>query len=146
MKLKSILLFGASTLIFANSYSQSVVQTSGKKYVLLEEGTGTWCGYCPDGAEDIERDIEPNYPRCIVASFHNNISFDPMTLTPDDFNNDYIGCSTCYGWPGATIDRNTFSGTVGQGRPWDSYVASDSGLAPKFDVILKFICFLCNFT
>jgi len=134
MKLKSILLLTASSLVFANSYSQSVVQTAGKKYVLLEEGTGTWCGYCPDGAEDIERNIEPHFSRCIVASFHNG---DPMALSPDDYNNDYIGCSTCMGWPGGTIDRNTFSGSVEQMRPWESYVATDTGLAPKFDVIMK---------
>jgi len=133
MKLKSILLLSSALLVFKASFAQYSVTTGGKKYVLLEEGTGTWCGYCPDGAEDIERSIEPNYPRAIVASFHNS---DGMALSPDVFNSTYCGCSTCVGWPAATIDRNLFSGAVGKGRSWDGYIATDSGLTPSFDVTL----------
>jgi len=129
MKLKSILLLSSAMLIYASSFGQLHVTTGTKKYVLLEEGTGTWCGYCPDGAEDIERVIEPNYPRAIIASFHNG---DGLALSPDDFNTQFIS-----GWPGSTIDRNLFSGVVTQNRPWDSYVATDTGLTAKFEVDMK---------
>lgn len=140
MKLKSILL-AVSVLTTAGAYAQSEVFTGGQKYVLLEEGTGCWCGYCPDGSQRIQQTIEPNYPRMIPIAFHNG---DPMALSPDDFNNTYIG-SGGPGWPGATVDRTVFThdyGTsggiktmVGHNRGfWNTDVGVQYGLTPKFDV------------
>ncbi len=97
MKLKSILLGMSAVLGAAGAYAQSEVATGGQKYVLLEEGTGTWCGYCPDGSQRIQETIEPTYPRCIAVAFHNG---DGMALTGDPFNAAYIT-----GFPGGTVDR-----------------------------------------
>ncbi|MBX2904730.1 MAG: T9SS type A sorting domain-containing protein [Taibaiella sp.] len=139
MKLKSILL-ALSVAATASVYAQSEVSTGGQKYVLLEEGTGCWCGYCPDGSQRIQQTIEPSYPRMIPIAFHNG---DPMALSPDDFNNTYIG-SGGPGWPGATVDRTVFthdygsSGIktmVGHNRGfWNTDVGVQYALAPKFDV------------
>jgi Secretion system C-terminal sorting domain/Outer membrane protein Omp28 len=128
MKLRSTLLLSSALLMMTHAYGQMHVSSGTTRYVLLEEGTGSWCGYCPDGAEDIEGSLEPSYPHLLVASFHNA---DPMALTPDVFNTDYI---SSVGWPGATIDRNSFSGSVPQGRPWESYVATDYTTTPNFSV------------
>ncbi|MCD6011629.1 MAG: hypothetical protein K0Q79_1491 [Flavipsychrobacter sp.] len=139
MKLKSILLLSASVLIFGNSYGQSKVSTGGKKYTLLEESTGTWCQWCTDGAQVIEADIVPhgadtNYPRAIIASFHNGGS-DLMTLPGDPFG---TGTGFISGWPGGTVDRAPYSGNVSLGRnSWESAVIARNGLTPNFDVSME---------
>ncbi len=52
---------------------------------LVEEYTGTWCGYCPRGFAALEY-IKENYPEFVVASFHasnGSSSIDPMEVTED---------------------------------------------------------------
>jgi hypothetical protein len=110
------------------SHAQYFVTTGHSKYVLLEEGTGTWCGYCPDGAEDIERNIIPLFPNAIVASFHNG---DTLALTPDVFNSTYMYTS---GWPTATIDRVPYEGNVDVIRPWDTCVNNRLHASANFQV------------
>ncbi|MDE5793981.1 MAG: hypothetical protein K2I08_04600 [Muribaculaceae bacterium] len=44
---------------------------------LIEEFTGTWCGYCTRGYAALEY-IKENYPEFVVAAYHNN---DPMQVT-----------------------------------------------------------------
>ncbi|MES2704065.1 MAG: T9SS type A sorting domain-containing protein [Bacteroidota bacterium] len=135
MKLRSILLMASASLVFSNAFSQTHVTTGTQKYTLLEEGTGTWCGYCPDGSQRLQETVEPGYPRCIVASFHNG---DPMALTGDPFNAAYIT-----GFPGASIDRVPFthpssSGPVTSINVNRGYWATDVGvrdiLTPNFQI------------
>lgn len=135
MILKSILLFSSALLIFSSSYAQLHVTTNGKKFVLLEEATGTWCGYCPDGAQNIQETIEPSFPQCIVASFHGPQGYgEPMMIAGDPF---CTGAHYSGSFPYGCVDRNMFSGVVGKSRRWDNYIATDTGLTPKFDVSMK---------
>ena len=46
---KSILLCSSALLMLTGSYAQNSVTTGGLKYTLMEEITGQWCGFCPDG-------------------------------------------------------------------------------------------------
>lgn len=140
MKLKSILLASASMLMFGDSYGQSKVTTGGKKYTLMEEATGTWCQWCPDGAQVIEEDIvkhgvDTNFPRAIVASFHNGGS-DMMTLPGDPFS---AGTPYITGFPMGTVDRAPYpSSTVGLSRgSWPAAVAARNALTPNFDVSME---------
>jgi len=135
MKLKFILLSASALLMATTGRSQTHTTTGGQKYTLVEEGTGTWCGYCPDGAQDLQEKIEPTYPRVISVAFHNG---DPMTLSPDDFNSTFIGGTGNPGWPGGCIDRAPGVGTsIGQNRGyWLSDVAARNSLTPKFDVTM----------
>ncbi len=134
MKLKSILLASASMLMFGDSFAQSKVSTGTQKYTLLEEGTGTWCGYCPDGSQRIQQTIEPTYPRAICVSFHNG---DAMELSGDPFNSAFIT-----GFPGATIDRKMWthapdpaSQNVNRGY-WGTDVGVQDAITPNFQVDL----------
>lgn len=62
---------------------------------VLEEYTGTWCGYCPRGWVGLER-MNTLYPNDFIAiSYHNG---DPMTFTEDYPSN-------VPGFPYAIIDR-----------------------------------------
>ncbi len=138
MKLKSILLVSASMLMFGDSYGQSKVTTNGQKYVLVEEGTGTWCQWCPDGAQVIQEDLLPAFPRVVVASFHNRTS-DSMTLPGDPFNN---GTGYMTSFPGGAVDRVNYTSPLGTDvniyrRYWDDAVTSQMALTPNFDVSME---------
>lgn len=66
-----------------------------KKRPLLEEYTGTWCGYCPRGFVALEKMAEL-YPEDFVAlSYHND---DPMEITTEF-------PSAVSGFPAAWMDR-----------------------------------------
>eukprot|EP01036_Dinobryon_divergens_P059702 gene59702-79646_t len=43
---------------------------SGTKNVLVEEGTGAWCGYCPDGHLRM-KDIKTQTPSVVTVMHHN---------------------------------------------------------------------------
>ena len=79
---------------------------SATKNVLVEEGTGAWCGYCPDGGLILHNVLE-TYPNAIGISLHN---MDSMA-TPDGdavtqhFNN--------VGFPFGMVDRAYFGATLG---------------------------------
>lgn len=136
MKLKFILLLSA--FIATRTFAQTNVTTGTAKYTLLEEGTGTWCGYCPDGSQRLQQTVEPTHPREITASFHNG---DPMALTGDPFNAAFIT-----GFPGGSIDRVPFTHPNSSGTPvtavnvnrgyWNTDVGVRDTVTAKFQVDL----------
>jgi len=82
----------------------TVSQTSLKK-VLFEEGTGTWCGWCPRGAVAMEY-MTTTYPdQFIGVAVHNG---DPMTLAAYDNGADFSG------FPGMNVDRVVLGADVSQ--------------------------------
>ncbi|NGF74769.1 Omp28-related outer membrane protein [Fluviicola sp. SGL-29] len=87
-----------STII--TTLSQSPV-----KKVIIEEGTGTWCGWCPRGAVAMDY-MEATYPdRFIGIAVHNG---DPMTVSAYD-NGASFG-----GYPSANVDRSMLDVGVSQ--------------------------------
>lgn len=68
------------------------------KFVIGEEATGTWCGWCPRGAVMLDR-MEENYQGFFQGiAVHNG---DPMVVEEyDDGMGDYIS-----GYPSALVDR-----------------------------------------
>lgn len=68
------------------------------KRVVGEEGTGTWCGWCPRGAVFMDQ-MATNYPNTWVGvAVHNG---DPMTVTAYDTE---IG-NLISGYPSGVLDR-----------------------------------------
>jgi hypothetical protein len=69
-----------------------------KKRILVEEGTGTWCGFCPRGAVYMDS-LWHNYAdKFSLVAVHNG---DPMTVTAyDNFIGGFIG-----GYPEVVVDR-----------------------------------------
>jgi hypothetical protein len=66
------------------------------KNVVIEEGTGTWCGWCPRGAVAMEY-MYDNYPTQFIGiAVHNG---DPMTVT------EYDNGANISGFPGCNVDR-----------------------------------------
>lgn len=79
---------------FRNVYIQGLSQIPAKS-IVYEEGTGTWCGWCPRGFVAMEY-MEENYSNFIGIGVHNG---DPMVVTEYDNN---INLS---GYPSSNVDR-----------------------------------------
>ena len=70
---------------------------------LLEEGTGTWCGWCPRGIVAMEY-VSENYPEQFAGvAIHNG---DEMAMSNNGEILTYIGIT---GFPSMMIDRTSFS-------------------------------------
>jgi thiol-disulfide isomerase/thioredoxin len=68
------------------------------KQVIVEEATGTWCGWCPRGAVWMER-LQDEYPDHFIGlAVHNN---DPMAN--EDYDAGLGGLIS--GYPSAVVDR-----------------------------------------
>ncbi|MGJ8661949.1 MAG: hypothetical protein ACSHXL_07920, partial [Bacteroidota bacterium] len=68
------------------------------KMVVGEEGTGTWCGWCPRGAVFMDR-FENDYDEFWAGIAVHNGSNDPMVCEPYDQGMNFSS------FPGAKIDR-----------------------------------------
>ncbi|MDL5046445.1 Omp28-related outer membrane protein [Oscillatoria amoena NRMC-F 0135] len=102
---------------------------SGTKNVLIEEGTGAWCGYCPDGHLRM-KDIKTQTPSVVAVMHHNG---DGMTNT----NSNTVNSTYATGYPYGMIDRTLFSGqtTVGQNRGlWASRVATQANVPAPLEI------------
>ncbi|GJM34380.1 MAG: hypothetical protein DHS20C18_33810 [Saprospiraceae bacterium] len=70
------------------------------KHVVVEEGTGTWCQWCPRGAVFMDF-MTVNYPDYFVGiAVHNN---DPMEVT--EYDNGVSTFPGFTGYPGIIVDR-----------------------------------------
>ena len=75
------------------------------KAVVIEEGTGTWCGWCPRGAVAMDYMVS-TYPNDFIGiAVHNG---DPMTVTAYDNGADISG------FPGCNVDRVLLDASVSQ--------------------------------
>ena len=104
MKLKFFVLLSVLVIMYTCSFGQDSVSTGASKYVLVEEATGAWCGYCPDGEQVMEQQIKAVYPKANVISWHGPAGEgDPMDMAGDPY------CSILpydsLGFPSGMIDR-----------------------------------------
>lgn len=80
----------------SQSISFNTVTREAKKAVVIEEGTGTWCKWCPGGAVNIEN-MSKKYPETFIGiAIHNG---DPMKF------NSYNQSSGFRGYPSYHLDR-----------------------------------------
>ena len=118
-----ILFFGL--LVFGGCEDQSddfeisKVPATFTKKVLIEEFTGAWCGYCPDGAHRVENLINDNDGRVVGVSLH---SGDAMEVAHTNY------LETTYqntGFPSGMVDRVSVNGSTSLNRGYWEYVAYD---------------------
>ncbi len=74
---------------------RTISQDGGTK-ALIEEGTGTWCGWCPRGAVAMEYMYNNHSDKFVGVAVHNG---DPMT------NIEYDNAVSFTGFPGMHMDR-----------------------------------------
>ena len=77
--------------------------------VLIEEGTGTWCQYCPQGADSLKSVIAQNPGRVYGISYHGGHASEPMQTPSTAIWTAQIGLT---GWPQASINRIRFEGAT----------------------------------
>ena len=138
-------ILSAALLLSAGSYAQTPVSTSGHKYVLIEEITGAWCGFCPDGKTVLDQVLAAQ-PYAIGVSFHDTA----LGWPPSSYENlacpnghtfvytpGYLGSNG--GFPCGTIDCVPGSDNyVGQNRSlWPSEVSNRLSAAPMFDITMS---------
>ncbi|MEQ1744305.1 MAG: Omp28-related outer membrane protein [Saprospiraceae bacterium] len=85
------------------SYSINVVQPQPNRKVVVEEGTGTWCTWCPRGAVMMDY-IAENYPNlAIPIAVHNAQASYPDPMQNSTYNAGMVGLIA--GFPGGRVER-----------------------------------------
>lgn len=104
-----------------------------KKRILLEQHTGAWCGWCPDGTVVMDKLIEKYPDQVVGVKWHNG---DAMVLTEQATFASTFGIT---GYPAGTVDRVKFGQAAGISRgSWASAVESLLEVEPVVDVATNF--------
>ncbi len=117
----------ADTLTFDLFVNSGV---SGSKKVLIEEGSGAWCGYCVDGHYRLKGILEAN-PTTVFAGVHHN-SDGMVNASSNDINTTYQT-----GYPYGMVDRKKFDDqdNVGMNRTlWAAKAAAQLNEATPVNV------------
>lgn len=75
--------------------------------VVLEEGTGNWCGWCPYAHEIVDQLKEAHPDNLVVISYHGGSATEPMKITEGESLMNKLGLN---GWPNAAVQRWLFQG------------------------------------
>lgn len=129
---KILLSLSALSLLATGANAQQKVATEGNKNVIVHEGTGTWCGWCVDGA--LKLDAMTTNPKVIGVAVHNQ---DAMAFADGNtYNSTYAT-----GYPFGTVDCSpqnldpNYPNSVGFRRAyWQGHVDARLAEAPKFDL------------
>jgi hypothetical protein len=126
------------------SQAQLSVTTGGQKYVVVEDVTGAWCQFCPDGTV-VQEQVLAATPRAIGVAMHNA---DKMSFA--DANAVMASPNLVCGYPGGLINRKNFNCSycssgcttaltaVGRNN-WQTVVDNELALptgAPKWDITM----------
>jgi hypothetical protein len=112
MKPSKILAIALISLVTVGAHAQV-------KNVLLEQHTGTWCGWCPDGNVKMDEVIDLHGDRVIGVKIHNG---DAMEISEQSVIASFLGLT---GYPTGSVDRKKFGGSVFLSRnDWMSSVES----------------------
>lgn len=110
-KLPLILLF---TFFAFATYGQTIVSTTPEnKNVVLEEFTGIYCVYCPDGHAIAKSIQDANPGRVSLINIHTGGYANPTGSDPDfrtPFGSAIAGQSGLTGYPSGTVNRHVFPG------------------------------------
>jgi hypothetical protein len=116
--------------------SISILSAVPNKKVLIEEFTGTNCGWCPDGQTKLFTiDTASATSNVIMASIHNN---DKMSFAAGDT----IISKNDNGFPGAMIDRFYFPSygkTVLDRLNWNTYLIQRQSMVVPVTILLTSI-------
>ncbi|MBS1643582.1 MAG: Omp28-related outer membrane protein [Bacteroidetes bacterium] len=115
------ILFALASIATLSATAQTTV-----KKVFIEDYTGTWCGWCPEGTVLLEG-LEDQYPATVIPIANHN--GDQLQTTDGATIDNDLGVNS---YPNGSIDRFQFSGetkiSVSRGK-WASYVSSRLGTA-----------------
>ena len=112
----------ALALVTTFAFAQTFVSTTPEnKNVVLEEFTGIYCGFCPDGHVIGQGLHDANPNDVFLINIHTGGYSNPNGPNDPDFNCLYgaaIGAASgLAGYPAGTVNRATFAGISPQGSP-----------------------------
>ena len=112
----------ALALVTTFAFAQTFVSTTPEnKNVVLEEFTGIYCGFCPDGHVIGQGLHDANPNDVFLINIHTGGYSNPNGPSDPDFNCPYgaaIGAASgLAGYPAGTVNRATFTGISPQGSP-----------------------------
>lgn len=133
--MKKLLLTSLILGAVGSSYAQTV------KKVIIEDFTGRWCQFCPDGTVVLEDLHDANPTNLIPVASHNDNNAgtvggtsDPLEIAEGAAIPAFVGIG---GFPSGAIDRKMFSGetTVGVSRSkWGTYFSQQSALTAPVSI------------
>jgi hypothetical protein len=136
--MKKLFLLSLSSCLGLTAMAQYSVTTGGQKYVVVEDVTGAWCQYCPDGTV-VQEQVLAAHPRAIGIALHNN---DKMSFS--DGNSVMASPNLVCGYPGGLINRKNWNGayastgclalTAAGRNVWDQLTGQETATTPKWDV------------
>ncbi len=91
--------------------------------VLMEEGTGTWCGFCPYGADSLKAVIARYPGRVQGISYHGGSTTEPLQTPSTSFWTNIIRLG---GWPQGSVNRIVFPGQSAAALnrdTWNTHIA-----------------------
>jgi len=116
--------------------------------VVVEEGTGTWCGYCPDGHRRLAAaEEEVGEEHIISMGYHGYTGTDdPYIITQGEALINNLGLA---GYPNAAIQRWLFPGEPVQMTnrgTWGTYISAVLAQQPIAPMELKILSYKYNST
>lgn len=123
------------TLLLIAFTSSGLLFGQATKKVIVEDETGSWCGYCPRGRTTTEQ-IETTYPNAIGIANHVGDTYE----VPYSVSIDSINTIDAYGYPGGMIDRKLFSGhttVVMATNYWQSSTANELLAATPLNITIQ---------
>ncbi len=112
--MKKLLLSGISALIGTSAFAQlPVSQSAENKNVVLEEFTGIYCQFCPDGHKRAQDLKNANPGDIVLINIHTGGFANPSGGDPDfrtNFGAGIAGQSGLTGYPAGTVNRADFTG------------------------------------
>ena len=103
--------------------------------LVLEEGSGDWCGWCPNGHDKIKEGKAVYGDRLIVLSYHGGSTTEPLMISEGVNILSRLGLG---GYPNAALNRTTLGGNSGpmvgvstQGNAWKDLMDLYAQAQPK---------------
>lgn len=119
--MKKIAFMLSAFLGIGSMNAQNFVSTTAEnKNVVLEEFTGIYCTYCPDGHLRAQNLYNANPNDVVLVNIHVGSFAAPSAGDPDfrtSFGTAISGQSSLTGYPAGTINRRPFSNTGPQSNP-----------------------------
>ncbi len=108
------LFFALVFLPVFNLFSQTIVSTEVEnKNVVLEEFTGIYCGYCPQGHQIAQSIYDAHPDDVVLIAIHTGTYANPQGNHPDfrtEWGAAIASQSGLLGYPAATVNRHLFPG------------------------------------
>ncbi len=107
-------LFAVVLISTASLFAQTIVGTDPEnKNVVLEEFTGIYCGFCPQGHAIAQAIYDAHPEDVVLIAIHTGGYADPNPGHPDfrtDWGSPIAGQSNLAGYPAGTVNRHLFPG------------------------------------